>query len=53
MNVLNCVHPYVRGNFSKKACMFLPAVIHNYQKRISGPIMDGSDFHVEIPEYSN
>lgn len=34
---------------SKRACTCLPGVISRYQKRISGPILDRIDIHVDIP----
>lgn len=33
----------------KRACKCLPGQISRYQKRVSGPIMDRIDIHVEVP----
>jgi len=33
----------------KRACKCLPGMISRYQKRISGPILDRIDLHVEVP----
>lgn len=33
----------------KRACTCLPGMISRYQKRVSGPIMDRIDLHVEVP----
>ena len=39
------------GHFgdSQKACTCAPAVVTKYQKRISGPILDRIDIHIEVP----
>lgn len=34
---------------TKRACTCLPGMITRYQKRVSGPIMDRIDIHVEVP----
>ena len=34
---------------SQKACTCAPAIVTKYQKRISGPILDRIDIHVEVP----
>lgn len=34
---------------SKRACTCLPGMISRYQKRISGPILDRIDIHVDVP----
>jgi predicted ATPase with chaperone activity len=34
---------------SQKACTCAPAVVTKYQKRISGPILDRIDIHIEVP----
>ena len=45
-----CVHPCPCGNFgSQKACGCAPAVVTRYQKRISGPLLDRIDIHIEVP----
>jgi magnesium chelatase family protein len=33
----------------KKACKCLPGQIQRYQKRVSGPILDRIDIHVDVP----
>jgi magnesium chelatase family protein len=46
-----CVHPCVCGYYgdSVKACTCAPAVVTKYQKRISGPLLDRIDIHIEVP----
>jgi predicted ATPase with chaperone activity len=46
-----CVHPCPCGHFgdSQKACTCAPAVVTKYQKRISGPLLDRIDIHIEVP----
>lgn len=34
---------------AKKACTCFPGMILRYQKRISGPIMDRVDIHIDVP----
>ena len=34
---------------AKKACTCLPGMISRYQKRISGPILDRIDIHLDVP----
>lgn len=34
---------------SKKQCTCLPGTIDRYQKRISGPILDRIDIHIDVP----
>jgi len=36
-------------NHPKKACKCLPMQVLNYQKRLSGPILDRIDIHVSVP----
>jgi len=50
-NMSNCVHPYPCGYFSdpQKTCTCAPAVVTKYQKRISGPLLDSIDIHIEVP----
>lgn len=33
----------------KRACKCLPGIISRYEKRISGPILDRIDIHIEVP----
>jgi magnesium chelatase family protein len=46
-----CVHHCPCGYWgdSQKACTCAPAVITKYQKRISGPLLDRIDIHIEVP----
>jgi magnesium chelatase family protein len=50
-NMSACVYLCPCGNFghAQKACTCAPAVVTKYQKRISGPILDRIDIHVEVP----
>src|SRR5512143_272375 len=34
---------------SQKACSCAPALVTKYQKRISGPLLDRIDIHIEVP----
>ena len=45
------MNPCPCGHFgdSQKACTCAPAVVTKYQKRISGPILDRIDIHIEVP----
>jgi magnesium chelatase family protein len=47
----DCVHPCPCGWFldTQKACTCAPAVVTRYQKRISGPLLDRIDIHIEVP----
>jgi magnesium chelatase family protein len=36
-------------NDPQKACGCAPAVVIKYQKRISGPLLDRIDIHIEVP----
>ena len=47
----DCVYPCPCGSFSdpQKACTCAPAVVTKYQKRISGPLLDRIDIHIEVP----
>src|SRR5512139_3974124 len=50
-NLFNCVHPCPCGIFleAQKPCTCAPAVVTKYQKRISGPLLDRIDIHIEVP----
>jgi magnesium chelatase family protein len=50
-NLPYCVHPCPCGNYlePQKPCTCAPAVVTKYQKRISGPILDRIDIHIEVP----
>ena len=49
--MFDCVYPCPCGHFgdSQKACTCAPAVVTKYQKRISGPLLDRIDIHIEVP----
>src|SRR5688572_27038832 len=49
--MLDCRHPCPCGwlNDPQKACGCPSAVVTNYQKWISGPILDSIDIHTEVP----
>lgn len=34
---------------TQKPCSYAPAVVTKYQKRISGPLLDRIDIHIEVP----
>jgi len=50
-NISDCVYPCPCGYFSdtQKPCTCAPAVVTKYQKRISGPLLDRIDIHIEVP----
>jgi magnesium chelatase family protein len=50
-NMSDCVYPCPCGwlNDTQKACTCAAAVVTKYQKRISGPILDRIDIHIEVP----
>jgi magnesium chelatase family protein len=47
----DCVHPCPCGYFgdSIKPCTCAPSMVTKYQKRISGPMLDRMDIHIEVP----
>ncbi len=47
----NCVHPCPCGYYGdpQKPCTCAQAMVTKYQKRISGPLLDRIDIHVEVP----
>jgi len=49
--MVDCVYPCPCGwlNDPQKACGCASAVVTKYQKRISGPILDRNDIHIEVP----
>ena len=49
--MFDCVYPCPCGHFfdTQKACTCAPAVVTKYQKRISGPLLDRIDIHIEVP----
>lgn len=50
-NVINNVKPHPCGYLgdTKNTCRCMPGQIIRYQKRISGPILDRIDIHLEVP----
>lgn len=50
-NLSVCVYPCPCGwlNDPVKPCTCAPAAVTKYQKRISGPLLDRIDIHVEVP----
>jgi magnesium chelatase family protein len=46
-----CVHPCPCGYYGDalKPCTCAPMVVTKYQKRISGPLLDRIDIHIEVP----
>lgn len=50
-NTFDCVHPCPCGWYGDpvKPCTCAPAAITKYQKRISGPLLDRIDIHIEVP----
>ena len=49
--LFNCVRPCPCGysESDQKPCTCAPAVVTKYQKRISGPLLDRIDIHIEVP----
>jgi len=47
----DCVYPCPCGYWgdTQKPCTCSPAVVTKYQKRISGPLLDRIDIHIEVP----
>ncbi|MFN8461724.1 MAG: ATP-binding protein [Anaerolineales bacterium] len=50
-DVRDCVHPCPCGYYgdSQKPCTCAASVVTKYQKRISGPLLDRIDIHIEVP----
>ncbi len=50
-NLPDCVPSWPCGYYgsSDKACTCAPAIVTKYQKRISGPLLDRIDIHIEVP----
>ena len=40
----------IRSNYSTHVCTCSEATVTKYQRRISGPLLDRIDIHVEVPE---
>ncbi len=49
--MFDCVYPCPCGYYgdSLKPCTCVPATITKYQKRISDPLLDRIDIHIEVP----
>ena len=49
--MFNCAHPCPCGFYgdSQKPCTCAHALVTKYQKRISGPLLDRIDIHIEVP----
>ena len=47
----DCVYPCPCAYYgdSQKPCTCVPVVVTKYQKRISGPMLDRIDIHIEVP----
>ncbi len=45
------MNPYPCGYYGDpvKACTCSPSTVTKYQKRISGPLLDRIDIHIEVP----
>jgi magnesium chelatase family protein len=54
-NMFDCVHPcpYGWANDPQKACTCASVFITKYQKRISVPMLDRIDIHIEVPRVDN
>jgi magnesium chelatase family protein len=50
-NMSDCVHPCPCGYYGDplKPCTCAPSTVTKYQKRISGPLLDRIDIHIEVP----
>jgi magnesium chelatase family protein len=50
-SLFNCVHPCPCGYYgdTQKPCSCASALVTKYQKRISGPLLDRIDIHIEVP----
>jgi magnesium chelatase family protein len=51
VEVIAAMNPCPCGNFGdpQKACGYTTAIVTKYQKRISGPMLDRIDIHIEVP----
>jgi len=49
--LIGAMNPCPCGYFGElvKECSCSPAIVTRYQKRISGPLLDRIDIHVEVP----
>ncbi len=47
----HCVYPYPCGWYNDpiKPCTCAPSAVTKYQKRLSGPLLDRIDIHIEVP----
>jgi magnesium chelatase family protein len=50
-NMSDCVYPCPCGYYgdSQKPCTCAQGLVTKYQKRISGPLLDRIDIHIEVP----
>ena len=50
-NLADCAYPCLCRYFGEsiKPCTCAPSVVTKYQKRISGPLLDRIDIHIEVP----
>ncbi len=49
--MFDCVYPCPCGYYgdSQKSCTCVQGIVTKYQKRISGPLLDRIDIHIEVP----
>jgi magnesium chelatase family protein len=49
--MFNCVHACPCGFYgdTQKPCTCAHALVTKYQRRISGPLLDRIDIHIEVP----
>jgi len=49
--MFDCVYPCPCGfaGDAVKPCTYVPSAVTKYQKRISGPLLDRIDIHIEVP----
>ncbi len=48
-NMVDCVYPCPCGYFQSDVKPCASATVTKYQKRISGPLLDRIDIHIEVP----
>jgi magnesium chelatase family protein len=47
--MFNCVHPCNFYGDTQKPCTCAQAMVTKYQQRISSPLLDRIDIHIEVP----
>ncbi len=49
--IADCVYPCPFGYYgdSQKPCTCSSSIVTKYQKRISGPLLDRIDIHIQVP----